>query len=267
MYMSNWRCCSVKNHLFILCLIFASWVGTTAIASASTFSQVYLTGYGSTGVHPAQIATQWGLLDSTTTPAIANITQFNPALGTLKNVVITVKTEYSVNTTVTAVTALTGNWTAGMETYAYLPGLDPYYVDYANDVVLTSASTPSQPLNLAPGATATFSVTNAVKSFTLDYAVNGGILTLAPFIGTGNIDSPVANVNGIGLKAINTYTIINGGGTGNWAFTNKAGVRVSVQYEYDAVPEPSTYILLGLSLGCVGFVRHRMTRDQAPLSA
>lgn len=72
----------------------------------------------------------------------------------------------------------------------------------------------------------------------------------------------------IPIGATNEATITYTGGNPVITFTNKAAVYATLEYTYEAatVPEPSTCLLLGISLGVLALVRKSVDLKMRPLS-
>ena len=78
---------------------------------------------------------------------------------------------------------------------------------------------------------------------------------LDAYVGTGTFDyAPTALAWNSSASSISNLTL---------NLNTKSATWIEIAYTYDTIPEPSTYILLGISLGCVGLVRYRMTLGQA----
>ncbi len=73
-------------------------------------------------------------------------------------------------------------------------------------------------------------------------------LYLAMFTGPGSISLPT-------YASASSY--VTGGGNVSYRFTTLAGAYMTVTYDYDAIPEPGTLILVSLGLAGVGYWRRR----------
>lgn len=199
---------------------------------------------------------------STSVSQTQSFTQFDPALGTLTNVTVSMggTTPFVVNGFVRVFQAGGGS--------VYQPG-----------VVITSAGTgvavTGAGLNLSPANLTSFntgkingintnigstSIFGTGTSGTASAAVDSG--SFASYVGTGTVDVTLAVGNwtvsppadaGFGFSIENT----------NPAYFYNTGGAVTVTYTYNAVPEPATVAMLGLGLGGVFMVARTVRRRRA----
>ena len=179
-------------------------------------------------------------------PMIFN--QFNPTLGTLDSVSVSVLYDFSHAGTVTFYTPGTFTTTATSNNLSVsLPNGQPIASatapDYSQTTTFNSGTmTLNNPVNLPsvtnPGAAGPVSLTSAAD--------------LALFTGNGTISIPVL------ASSVANFTTNNGNGAG--LVTTQADAKVTVSYNYtpNAVPEPSSVVLLGLG-GC-GLLWYRRRR-------
>ena len=76
---------------------------------------------------------------------------------------------------------------------------------------------------------------------------NSGVY--APYTGAGNFNIAVSTLTGLGVKG--------GGGNIVASQTTRAIATATVTYTYNTVPEPGTYMLMGLGVTVLGLVRRR----------
>ena len=179
-------------------------------------------------------------------PMIFN--QFNPTLGTLNSVSVSVLYDFSHSATVTF-------YTPGMFTTAATN--NNLSVTLSNGQQIASATAPDYSQNTTFNA-ATMTLNNPVNlpSVTNSGAVGPVSLTsaadLALFTGNGTVSIPVL------ASSVANFTTNNGNGAG--LVTTQADAKVTVSYNYtpNAVPEPSSVVLLGLG-GC-GLLWYRRRR-------
>jgi hypothetical protein len=246
---------SAKKSLFVLTVILVSTCFDNYAQALQT--QVYSTGYtdttGGTQTGPPT-ASNWG-------PITLSLQKFDPVLGTLNAVTIylkgtvngyfTLKNNNAVTINANDVTVASSQ--SSIRTIVTSGGIDRYI--YPTGTNYGATGTGDVP-NILAGQTWTSPVDT---STTLSNTQRPSVATYGTFYtGTNKFD---LSVESLGLTS---YT-----GPANVAYTSysNTGFWVGVQYDYTAVPEPSTYMLLGISLGCVGFVRYRMTRGQSQQTA
>jgi PEP-CTERM motif len=229
---------------------------------------------------PGLIATDW----FPPPPVISGLTdpltfdQFNPSLGTLTAINITLATEvlndynlvFQSPTTIYVATSSTSDpsvltdpvkramLTDGPTVTLYGPdGITPILaarnpVDFVQRTVQSgtfpvtfSSSLPVTDPNRIPP-------TDIKQSLLLPLAPANGLL-FADFIGTGNVDLPV--------KATAFSSFFMEGGSGGGGVTTTANATVTIEYLFSvpSIPEPSSAILLGLGIG-IGILATRLRR-------
>ena len=110
----------------------------------------------------------------------------------------------------------------------------------------------NSPYNFGLGKGATvFASAYYGNLFGFDYGqvvVPSGYISGSPLSGTATFDNKTFADIGI---TPDTYT-----------WTVPSGDSITLKFDSAAVPEPSTYALLSISLGVVGFARRRMMRSE-----
>ena len=225
------------------------------------------------------VATDWGLgTNGITNPLVFD--QFNPKLGTLTGIDVTLQTtirnDYElifvktpIPTTIYVATSQTSDPSvlsnaAERATLTDGPTITLFGPDGKTQIFGAPAT--RQPVDfvqltetsgtwssLLPSSNPNFiEPTMTQQSFSLDLTAANAPSLFSEFIGTGNVDLPVS------ATAFSSFFSSSGNGGG--AVLTKANAIVTVQYTYDEeqsitpppTPEPSSFILLGLGVGvCV----------------
>jgi hypothetical protein len=174
--------------------------------------------------------------------------QFDPSLGTLNAVTVSMSYDFIHTSTVTFYTPGTIGTSATNNTMSVsLPNgggtvLSANSADYTRSTAFNSATMTLNTPVVLPATT--FSGSLGPVSLT-------SAADLAAFTGTGTIALPVTASSLAGLPT--------GNANGAAAVTTQADVKVTVSYSYThkpAVPEPSSVVLLGLG-GCGMFLYRR----------
>lgn len=183
--------------------------------------------------------------------------KFDTRLGTLTGAVLTFSGRNVGSITVTAsgadviVSYLTTNVVFNTTNIPRAPATPTY--DYAYTFGGTDYIGKSGPQTVLVGTPRTFGPTD--KSGNLDYNPFALLAADLPYYsGSGNATIDVSTSN-------STTSTITGGSLSS-AYSNKSGIQLQAQYTYTGVPEPSTYILLVISLCCVGLVRYNVKQWQ-----
>lgn len=190
--------------------------------------------------------TNFGPGTATNDPMVFN--QFNPALGALDSVSVSVSYDFSHTATVTFTTP--GTFTTSATN-------NDLSITLPNNQVIASATSPDYSQTTTfDSSTMTLNTPVTLPSVTNPGSVGPVSLTsaadLALFTGSGTISLPVQ------ASSLATFTINNGNGGG--FVTTQAGATVTISYTYtpDPVPEPSSVVLLGLGgCGLLWFRRRR----------
>jgi hypothetical protein len=164
--------------------------------------------------------------------------QFNPNLGTLTDVDVTLS--FNISNTYhmtfnTTPTITDENFGAG--------GVGPTVTLLGPDdsTTILSGSQPTQSFAEAQASGTTFDKTTNFSSGVLSDTLSASSPLFSEFIGTSTITMPVE------AMAFSTVTV--DGGTGSGFVLTSANATVTVQYVYTpAVPEPSSCVLLGLGI-------------------
>ena len=172
--------------------------------------------------------------------------KFNPALGTLTSVSVTVSYDFTHTSTVTFFTPGTIG-TAAVQNVISVQRPDGTGIasatatDYSQSTTFNPATMKlNQPITLSP-VTSSGSIGPLLLTTSAD---------LSLFTGTGTISLPVV--------ASSLASMPTNNGNGAAAVTTQADAKVTISYTYTAVPEPSSAVLLGL--GGAGFCLYRRRR-------
>ncbi len=185
-------------------------------------------------------ATNFGVNGAPNDPLVFN--QFDPTLGTLQQVNVTMQYDFNQQISMTFANPATITVTAGNNLIA-LERPDTTSIFSATPPTFSETVT----YGFAPGET-TFPHTLNFGPQNNHVSLSPVALTsgsdLAAFTGPGTIALPLI------ASAVSSFSSTSGNGTGS--STTMAGATVTVQYVYsptNAVPEPSSMILLGLGGG------------------
>lgn len=226
---------------------------------ASNAPITYSTGY--VDINGTRAATSWF--------TTLQLPLFDTSLGTLTGVTITMQgtvegTAKLVNNNLTSQNAI---YFLDVATSTRFSSMFYTSTDINGDPVVIDYYTDPAPAGTNYGQNGTKVVPTLTKVGTA-----GATWTSGSSIGTASAVKTSSNISsyaspGGGTLFIDVLAadraVYDGPANISFTPTNTAGYTVSIQYNF--VPEPSTYILLGISLGCVGFVRHRMTKQAQPL--
>jgi hypothetical protein len=181
--------------------------------------------------------------------------QFNPSLGTLTAVDVTISFNISNTyhmTFSTTPTITDENFgTSGVGPTVTLLGPD-------HSTTIGGGSQPTQSFTEHQAAGTTFEHTTSFASGVLPYTLSASSPLFSDFIGTSTVTMPVS------AMAFSTVTV-DGGNGGGFVLTS-ANATVTVQYEYTlaVVPEPSSCILLGIGIGITTLLSGNRLRRGIP---
>ncbi len=178
---------------------------------------------------------------------------FNSELGTLLSVQVTVST--SATTTITVENTGTSASTGSVRTNLQLTVSDPAGL-FALD---PNTTYPQIDINV-PNAAPSYDLSSGQSVVLGAYTRNSGNITslydssaiLSQF--TGN-SSDTINIT---LATLAQTLLANSGGNTSASQITTATGNLTITYTYDAVPEPSTYALVGLGLAAVLVFRRRL---------
>jgi hypothetical protein len=169
------------------------------------------------------------------------IAQFNPALGTLDSLTITVTGTTTGTATITNNSSITGTYTDAIFTMLT--------VDDPTKTPILGAS-PAFPVNVTIASGSTVTTPTSTGSATNTITTNTGLST---YLGTGSVDFFVSGSGAATITGPTPFSISQ---------ITDAGATLSVTYNYAAVvPEPSTLALCGLSLIGIGCYMRRPKRS------
>ena len=212
------------------------------------------------------VATDWG-------PGTTGITnplsfdQFNPKLGTLNSIDITltatILNDYmlifpntqTATTLSVATSQTTGPSAVGPTVTFFGPNGTQILGAAIQPVDFVQLTEPSGTWSsLLPITDPHFiPPTMTTQSFSLTLTAADALFS--DFIGTGNVDLPVT------ATAFSSFSSSSSNGTGE--VTTKANASVTIQYSYASIPEPSSIILLGLGIGLSFLATSRLRRRAA----
>jgi hypothetical protein len=188
-----------------------------------------------------------------------NAARFDQSLGTLKSILISLSGKAEGFVTAT-------NTTSGDKYLFDVSSSGTVNLRYPNSTTVLLTALPKTTIDYTSGGdlpgqlivygTPFISDTMTANSSIVTGTLNNSWAYFNNFIGSST-DTVAFKVNGSGSFTGSAQNLISTIGDGNLS------AQINITYTYDAVPEPTTYVLLGISLGCVGFVRYRMTRGQA----
>ena len=231
-------------------------VGTTPAAAYFQIHQTAGYGYDTATSSWNLQDVAWGLdasgnLNNSTALTFNN---FDGSLGTLVSASLSIYANASGLISVTNTSASTSTIRQlknGVTVYYQLP------VDGLKSNALTGPSyaTLLSKITLAGGTTYTSGLATLTPTVNPDvYSYDQTNDTF--FIGTSGSTFTIP----VGTNNLSTITYLNGNPI--ISFTNKSGIYATLDYLYstpsNVVPEPSTYLLLGIALGVVGIARRKM---------
>ena len=248
-------------HFFPVLVAILLTVGST---SAMAYFQIHQTvgyGYDTTTNSWNLQNVAWGLDASGNLSNSTALTfdKFDGSLGSLVSATLTLYANASGAISVTNTSASTSTIRQlknGVTVYYQLPtdGLK------ANTLTSPSYASLLSKITLAGGATYTSDQASLTPTVNPDvYSYNQA--SDAFFIGTTGSTFTIP----VGTNNVSTITYLNGNPI--ISFVNKSGIYATLDYLYsppsNVIPEPSTYLLLGIALGVVGIARRRMVRGEA----
>lgn len=170
----------------------------------------------------------------------ANFTKFDSSLGTLLSV--SVQYDGHFDSTITLYNhAAQAQTTKATSTVDFsLASSDAGINGLVNSLAISGSATTGS-VTLATGETKVYGPYTGSGSDSFASTNSGD---LAKFTGPGSFNFTVATLSGLG--------IVGGGGNIDSSQVTHAGAKVTVTYEYRAVPEPASVVMLGLAGGLLG---------------
>lgn len=185
-----------------------------------------------------------------------NLTKFNPSLGTLNSINISLSSALSTDLSVTnnGASRITGSAYTDLQIFVDNPGTyDLFGLGGTNSPALT-LNTPSFSFVLL-GVTG-YGTNSTTLSSGLVSTSSGDITdssTLTLFTGTGSVGLPTFSYTQVGTLS-----------HGNFSATqiSKGGLEAVVTYDYTVpVPEPTTFAMIGAGLAGLGLVWRRRSAN------
>lgn len=229
-----------KNYLSQMALAAALAVGAFTVSSAQAAIQTIVQS-------DTKVATLTDWSEAFT------FAKFNSDLGTLLSVQVTVST--SATTTITVENTGSSSSTGTVRTNLQLTVSDPaglFALDPNNAYPQIDINVPNAApsYDLTPGQSVVLGPYTRNSGNIISLYDSAGILS--QFTGSG---SDTINLT---LATLAQTLLANSGGNTSASQITTATGNLTITYTYDAIPEPSTYALIGLGLVAVFFFRRRL---------
>ncbi|MEM6798192.1 MAG: choice-of-anchor E domain-containing protein [Planctomycetota bacterium] len=176
------------------------------------------------------------------TSPITGINQFDPSLGTLDSITLLAEVNLDLETSVRAFSGNGNEWTLGFT-------LSPILVELGHDPTGNS-------FNAADGESATATTSSSGPSFpgtvrsdstqSIDMTLSGALALHPDFIGTGTIDTLEARLSYVDGALETTFVLDELANENAEVAMALSNINLTVQYNYTAVPEPSTLLCVGI---------------------
>ena len=235
---------------------FAEWTAgcavavalSTAVASADTITNTYSSGQVTGG--------QTGFIENGNSSGVSGqynfaigfsqfTGQFNPSLGTLNSITITLSLALSVPASANYQQFNPGQSSPG--SFNHTASMNVALIDFGNHVLYGFGSNSSDGFSVPSGSTATQNLQLTMsQTFTLTDAQS-----LADFTVGGNAYPPQFNIGGNGSDSFATIAATGGPGTPFGTFSD------TIVFNYTGVPEPSVTALGLLGVATLGMLRKR----------